>query len=60
MSTPPQEWFKVFEREKYTQFDANGLPTHAKIQIKKDEEMVDGEKELSKEIKNKLQKEWNN
>lgn len=30
-STPPEEWFKVFESEKYTKFDEKGLPTHIRI-----------------------------
>ncbi len=47
----------MFESEKYSKFDANGLPTHIKIEKKEGSDEV--EKELSKELKNKLQKEWN-
>jgi len=54
-STPAQAYFKEFESEKYTQFDENGLPTHMKVEKK--EGVV--EVEINKEIKNKLQKEWN-
>ena len=49
-STPPSEYFKTFEADKYSKFDENGLPTHSVP----DE---DGkEKELSKEQINGLKK----
>lgn len=44
-STPPSEWYKTFETDKFSQFDESGIPTHD----------VDG-KELSKEKKKGLEK----
>ena len=48
-STPGKDWFKTFQTDKYSQFDAaTGLPTHN----------AKG-KALSKEILNKVQQEFN-
>lgn len=53
-STPPNEWFTTFFSDKYSKFDDQGLPTHTKIVNKEGKEE---DKEISKEIKNKLMKE---
>lgn len=45
-STPPQDWFRVMFSDKYSQFDADGLPTHD----------IAG-KEVNEQIRNKLRKE---
>lgn len=45
-STAPEAWFKEFRASEFSQYDAQGLPTHS----------AEG-KELSKEILNKLGKE---
>lgn len=29
-STPPEEYFKKFEADEYSQFDEKGIPTHKK------------------------------
>lgn len=34
-STPPSEFFKVFNDKNYTQFDDNGVPTHNIREVKK-------------------------
>ena len=44
-STPPSEFYKAFESDKYSQFDSEGIPTHN----------AEG-KELSKEVLNGLKK----
>lgn len=45
-STPPQDWFRVMFSDKYSQFDADGLPTHDSAG-----------KEVNEQIRNKLRKE---
>ncbi|CDW84464.1 cysteinyl-trna synthetase [Stylonychia lemnae] len=61
-STPGSEWFKVFFADKYSQFDAEGLPTHGPLKQKAPgadgPEQVQGEL-LSESIRNKLKKEQN-
>ena len=48
-STPPSEFFKEFNDKEYTQFDADGIPTHW-IKEEKNKKSPDFGKKLEKEI----------
>ncbi len=47
MSTPAKQWYAM-QTDKYSKFDDEGLPTHDAKNL-----------EISKEIRNKLKKEFN-
>lgn len=63
-STPPTEWFKVFNTAHYVKWDEQGIPTHTnkdadKFDAEGKPDPKNKEKELPEAIRNKLQKEWN-
>ena len=51
MSTPPEEYFKIYHADKYSQFNEQGIPTHSKGKDGK-------EQELNEKTKKKLQKDF--
>lgn len=54
-ATPPEEYFRIFKAEDYSAFDEKGIPT---IKVVKTKEGIE-EKELSKEQRKELEKEFN-
>ena len=52
-STPPCEWYKTFETDKFSQFNENGLPTHDDKGKELSKEKVKG---LEKQMKSKEKK----
>jgi cysteinyl-tRNA synthetase len=54
-STPPSEWYKTFEGDKYSQFDEAGIPTHDKEGKELTKEQLNG---LKKQMKAKVSLEF--
>lgn len=53
-NTPPEQWYKTFESDKYSQFDEEGVPTHNQKGEALKKEEING---LKKQMKSK-QKKW--
>ena len=52
-STPPTEWYKTFESDKYSQFNEKGVPTHDSNRVLLKDEIFNG---LKKQMNSKIKK----